>query len=521
MPLELTEIDKLILSHIVYLDLDTSQKEAAREGLLTIGQLVKDNQKLITELEDSRPKFKTEAEFESFKKLIMDLSDPSSKYHYWKIKDVDDKNASTGFVAYTFEPLAGQGVVAFRGSEGMNEIRHLNTDWYNNATTVFSPLSVQQKNAIDYINRVGKKYDSLNLTGHSLGGNIALAATVGAEKGIRDKIISTFTYNAPGFNRDFLNNHRDGINEMKSKIKEFQNEHDFVSSILYNLTDRIIIEARAKTDDMIENHFLNYMAIENGILKRKEPQKKDFKTEFIHHLISDLELLPDPVLAGAVNTIFAVMNGRIDFTGLVNGGLILFAMNPIGAITAVGTVVGVVAAVALVGIAVVAIQTVLPIVIEEVSKVVSTLYNKVVDTFTHVLNGIAHTALFVGNAIGNFTQSLFNTVSNFFTSIGNAFGRWVDSWFKQSYDPINVDIYRLRDLAARLQNIKYRIDYIDRRLDKLYTWEDIWGSINLFLTDMGVGNDQNIQSCIHYLNQTADRLEQAEWKILSKAYGTK
>jgi hypothetical protein len=521
MPLEITEIDKLILSHIVYLDLDTSQKEAAREGLLTIGQLVKDNQKLITELEDSRPKFKTEAEFESFKKLIMDLADPSSKYHYWKIKDVDDKNASTGFVAYTFEPLAGQGVVAFRGSEGMNEIRHLNTDWYNNATTVFSPLSVQQKNAIDYINRIGKNYDSLNLTGHSLGGNIALAATVGAMKEIRDKIVSTFTYNAPGFNRDFLNHHWEGINEMKSKIKEFQNEHDFVSSILYNLTDRIIIEARAKTDHMIENHFLNYMAIENGLLKRKEPQKKDFKTEFIHNVISDLELLPDPVLAGAVNTIFAVMNGRIDFTGLINGGLFLFAMNPIGTIMAVWNTALVVGAVALVGILAVFIQTALPIVMEEVSKVVSTLYTNVVNTFQNVLNSIAGTVVAVGNAIGNFTQSLFYTVSNFFTNIGNAFGRWVESWFKQDNDPINVDIYRLRDLAARLQSIQNRLNSIDDRMNGLYTWTDIWGSFNLFLADWGVGNDQNIQNCITYLNQTADRLEVAEWKILSKAYGTK
>ncbi|WML60555.1 Mbeg1-like protein [Neobacillus sp. PS2-9] len=524
MPLELTEIDQLILAYIVYFDLSEKQKHAAINGTLTIGQLMKDNEAVLKDLKDFRPKFKTVAEFEHFQSIILSISDPKSKYYYWKIKDVDDQNTKTGFVAYTFEPLEGQAIMTFRGSEDMNNLNHFNTDWTNNFNTITSPLTIQQGKAIDYLNTNGPKYGSISLIGHSLGGNIAIAATVGASKEIRDKITNTTTFNAPGFNQTFQLSHRDEFHEMKSRIKELQNEKDYVSSILYNPTTPIIIEATV--DDLTDNHFVHFMANDGVNLKRKVPQKKDFTTQWIHNMTIDLEVLPDPMLEGLINTVVALKNMRIDYGGLIKAGLIMFVISPQATIAYAGVLVGTAAlfagAIVVGGIIVAAValaQTVIPIVVEEVSKFVSAVYNKVVGMVNYVIDGLVHTAVAAGKAIHDFSKAVSETISNVFSSLSNSIQKLWNSWFNPTYYlPINVDIYRLRNMAVQLQSIQNRLNTIDRRIDSLYTISDIIGSLKLLFNDWGIGNDGNIQNCINYINLAADGIENCERKLLNRAY---
>ncbi|MCA1030224.1 DUF2974 domain-containing protein [Bacillus timonensis] len=523
MSVTVTEFDHMILSYLVYFDIDGSLID---KKPLTIGDLASYYcDKLLGEDKEDvlRQKFRTEQEFESFKNTILNLTDPSSKYYNWQIANAENNNMSTGFVGYTFVPSPGQAVFAFRGSEAMDNPRHRDTDWYNNATTIFSPLAVQQKEAIEYMNKYGQKYNEISVTGHSLGGNIALAGTVGANEEIRNKIVGTFTFNAPGFNQQFIQNNWEVIQQMKSRIKEFQNENDIVSSILYNLTTPIILKSTAtKVEGVsllgdpgnIDNHQLAFLKADNGVLVRSDEERKNFSCLVVQNMIETIEILPDPILEGIVNVAFAAISGRIDFTGLAMAGIFLSIVAPTFVLAAIGLVVAAVVAVGIIYFA----YTMLEIVFEEAQKFIVNLYHGVVDAFNHALDHIAKVGIAIGETLANFSKGIFENVSNVFKGIADFFNNLTQGPNKGYYTgPLKVDLYTLMEMTRKLQHVQNQLVDVDHKIKRLYDMVDLWKKIQVFILDFQIGYNGDLQRCIEYLKLADTNIKKCERSLLQKA----
>ncbi|WP_239617472.1 Mbeg1-like protein [Cohnella mopanensis] len=535
----LSEVDLKILSDIVYLNIkkDEQKKINNDESELTIGQLVKSytkdfydetgklsDAKVDAKLEDLRSHFKTDADFNAFKDLTKSLSDPSSKFYNWKVSHVQDNNNESGFVAYTFEPPgnSGQAVVAFRGSEEIS-VAQFRNDWINNVSSWYEETTMQQKDAADYMQDTHlNKYKDIAVTGHSLGGNLALYSTITADSDIQDRITQTYTYNAPGFNQEFIDTHKNAIDKLNQNqiMHEYQSQHDMVSSLFHNPTDPIIVKSTAKDPKVynFDNHGLAFMAMEDGHLVLAD--QKDFACFVIQDITQQADKLPNFISRGISNIAVQAWTGEMSKAEMV-------AMAAAVIVPAAALVIVIGPAVAITMVAVAAISYLLPLVIE---YYVMPFINDVAARAKDLGKQIAK---FVGDQLesafdyvqdkyrqfNDFRNQVLAEVGNFFDGIGRAIAGLFGGGKSKNYDQnINVNTAMLRNLAARLNMIQNKVQQADRRISTLRGLVDFDEMLPLLWLDMQFGFDYDLKACMDFLNKTADRLDQCEGSLVQKAH---
>jgi hypothetical protein len=526
---EITENDHKILADLAYLDLQDELLELYDEGEMTIGRLAEFYYGTPDQLKGLEGRFRTEAEFQQYVATIESLSNPSSKFYDWKIADYTNNNHETGFVAYTFEPNDREAVIAIRGSEPLTEPAHLNTDWKNNGSTLYKDLSVQQDEARNYFNEIGEHYDSISAAGHSLGGNDTLAGGLLADEAVRDKIWALRTFNAPGFNKEFLVTYQDNISEMKSRIQEFQNEDDVVSSIMYNPTEPIIIvtsmmvtEGMKRVFDpfvfLQDSHALKHMPSDaEGNLIRKEYQIKNFSNHFVANLTKGTQMLPNPLLGGFVEAVFALVNGRVNLDNYVKAGLLLTVIAPLPTLAAglvtIKTIVTAVAAVLLVTLAVTAVEVAAMAVEQFTRKVYEKVNNYLNELFARMVVG----ALAAAIKIAEFKEMLKQEVNAFLAKVAEGFVKWWKSVSGGDRGVIEVNTGHLQSVAARLANVQQRINRVDDRLNSLRRMAALDDKLSVAFLDFRVGYDHDLKNIINYLHFTANKLEESERRLSWKA----
>lgn len=526
MAAKVTEIDHKILSDLVYFDIanNANLADISMERPLTVGDLINEYKTDLEDFDGMRERFRTPAEFEVYKQSMYELSSGKSKYQDWKITNVVDHNENSGFVGYTFEPEQGQAVIAFRGSEDMSDPANLN-DWKNNGSSVYEKLTWQQREAVEYVNTYGEKYGAISITGHSLGGNVTLASSVLAEQEIRNRITGVFTYNAPGVNKEFLDTNEAAIKEMAPRIKEFQNEDDLVSSLLYNLTTPIIIETSSVRSGglkgildpftkLMDAHALHHFAQEDGVLKRSSSQDKNFSCRFIEKLTRGLQKLPNPLLKGFVETVFAVWSGAIKPKNLIIAAAALALLNPVGAVVTVKLLIQAV----VVMLAVTLVATIADIVIENVQEFIDKLQAQVMTFIVKTTLDLGKLYSKMANGFRDLKNQLIAEVKGFFSSLGDSVKKWWNAG-KGGYvhSEISVNIARLRELADRLSRVQQRITRVDRSISALTGLVDLEDKLPMLLMQYKVGYDYDLMGCIQYLNRAADELEQCERQIFAAA----
>lgn len=193
----------------------------------------------------------------------------------WKISMVHDANDQTGFYACVIETAPGEAVVAFRGSESMTNPKHLATDWIlADLGLLNSTETTQHAEVKRFFEQYGdelKKYDSLAMTGHSLGGNLAEYATIiSGEYGLDDKIKQCISFDGPGFSDEFIARYHDEIAAMSGKMTHYQ--WSLVGGMLFNLpgVKRVICKVSDEADwKPFSRHDTKYLEFdENGYVKK-------------------------------------------------------------------------------------------------------------------------------------------------------------------------------------------------------------------------------------------------------------
>ncbi|WP_229106295.1 Mbeg1-like protein [Paenibacillus sp. 1001270B_150601_E10] len=263
------QVDLLKLSQLVYLDVSTVKETSLSElydkrGSVTIENLLDyystdpEGQAFIKERFPSDLNGRSEAD--QWFELLNELKQHEQMKN-WKITNVQP-NTDTGFSAFTIESndSSNTKIVAFRGSEPMEDLKYWN-DWSNNLSTMYKLQSPQQAEAKKYMDKLLSQqsdFSSLYLTGHSLGGNLALYSSFTLPEQQRDKLVTVTTFNAPGFNQDVIDKYQEAINTLNAqgKMTEYRNDGDIVPALFINPTEGVYLKSSFKWSDYLSHHSL-------------------------------------------------------------------------------------------------------------------------------------------------------------------------------------------------------------------------------------------------------------------------
>lgn len=209
-----SDIQMVIASQLAYIDFNQA---AVDSGQYTVREL------LEMELESAGTEKR--ASIENVLKLME--TEQGSKCADWVLKDVCNDQRNSGMYACMLETDEGEAMIAFRGSEDAANPDNLVKDWIGSDLGLLNnALTPQQAAAGFYMQRLyekyGDEYNTFNLTGHSLGGNLAEHATITAPDGMRSKIERCLNLDGPGFSQTYLIAHANDIKKSTGIIDHYQ-----------------------------------------------------------------------------------------------------------------------------------------------------------------------------------------------------------------------------------------------------------------------------------------------------------
>ena len=363
------------------------------------------------------------------------------EYRSWKISNVklengadgqpdsgtltkDDYIKDCGFAACVVETSPGVAVVAFRGSEPLGKPQYIN-DWHNNGQTAYMEENAQEKAARKYITDLESKLehiDKLYITGHSLGGHLALYASFNIPPGLEEKLVSAITFAAPGFNKGTIDKYQEVIDRLiaEGKIKEYQNYLDPVGSLLYNPTTPTYLQSNDPAADPFSNHSNFLLQLNQDGNGFEEVEEKSILCQFIHDMTIGFEALPSFLKEGLVETVFSIWNGKIDVVDVVTG--VLAAGIVIAGVLAVGPlsfIIGTIAA---------------------IIKVAAVLL--IIGNLTQLCQMLEEGFKTIKKAVEDYLKEKVNEILDFFSSIPDACGKVlsaIGSWLKEQFDKSIAD----------------------------------------------------------------------------------
>lgn len=138
-----------------------------------------------------------------------------------------DEEREKQFAAITVKPGDGSVFVVFRGTDDTI------VGWKEDFNMSFMTAIPSQIEAAEYLDRVAKRaYGKIRVGGHSKGGNLAVYAAANCSRRTRNRILSVYNYDAPGFSKEFFES--DGYKEISDKIKSLVPQSSIVGMLLEN-----------------------------------------------------------------------------------------------------------------------------------------------------------------------------------------------------------------------------------------------------------------------------------------------
>ncbi|MDH6371335.1 hypothetical protein M2444_003134 [Paenibacillus sp. PastF-3] len=485
----LTEVELKQISQLVYLDIldsqgvDTKLSDQYKNNgdKIALSDVIKyySSPEGMQKLKERYPSdLNGEKEYEQWSHLLQQMNTP--KYQNWEISNVvsNNKQEESGFVAFTVDTQTGEKVAAFRGSEPIDNPLYRN-DWKNNGTTAYSTEAIQQAEAREYMEsfKTDGSYD-LYLTGHSLGGNLALYSSFILPEDLRKYLVSASTFNAPGFNGDVLNKFKSNIDEMNEngQIKEFRNKNDIVPALFKNPSSGIYIDTKSEGEAGLAHHSLFSLKIDenNETFQRSESQTRALVPNLVHNITVGLEVVPDVLKVSMVEGVFKVLDGEVDLwplalAGIAVVGLLMVTVGPVAVVTAAVTaalavlVSTIKALVALYVIGFV-MDSVIPWIeqkVEDIKERVVSFYNQSVEFVTNMVTEAVRVTNLIGDKIVEFAQKVRHAVSDFMTKLKDGFNRFVDNTIQyvkaQKEYWISVKDKAMKKMGDIFQSVKSKI----------------------------------------------------------------
>ncbi len=189
----LNPVDNLIFSKLSYLQLKNA---VGQKGARTLRETAQD---IFADNTNNNLGVLLTGEFKRMLKLMSD----SRRYGSLIIRDtleIYDEEVEIQFAVTVIELNRDTAYIAFRGTDDTL------IGWKEDFKMSFMDEVPAQKMAVDYVNKAVPrfKYKKIYLGGHSKGGNLAVYAAIHAEKNVKDKIVTVYNNDGPGFRKRLL-----------------------------------------------------------------------------------------------------------------------------------------------------------------------------------------------------------------------------------------------------------------------------------------------------------------------------
>ncbi|MBR4626792.1 MAG: DUF2974 domain-containing protein [Ruminococcus sp.] len=485
-----TDKELQLATQIAYINVTDTYTSFTSEGQTSVS---------LRELADRSDTIRTELEQKGI---------PESLWDKWSITAVGDNNDATGFAACIIDTGDGNAITAFRGSEAMGtdetSLKNIQHDWIEADLGLLNSTETNQyRDAQQFLKdnaALLNSYDKVNLTGHSLGGNLAEYSTIIADEcGVGKNFERCVSFDGPGFSQEFIDHYRELIDKNAGKVDHYK--WSFVGSMLKELPGEhskfIQVTINAVMIPVIGGfvrHSTDYIDFdENGNVKEGHQDFIAAITEKFSNLVDDL---PAPIGDTLRDIIATGMMAGFSHPEISIPILVLFAYTHPG-------VVAVAAAVVL---------------IEFYGEFREWIYNNLIN---YVCEAISSTIEWAAEKISEFCAAVVQAARDFAEWCKRTF----DADYRAAQDYLAVqNVLRfhtddLRSLAGRLWAVNGRLGALDERIDGLYwkvKWTDLW---NLMSSDLKICWSDKINGCANCLNDTAQRFEDAERQILSMMEG--
>ena len=443
----------------------------------------------------------------------------------WSIVNIHNKTSENenGFYGCMIETAPGEATLAFRGSEGFDDVYDAKTDWSDADLALLNSVITKQENeAKIYLeelkgNGIWDQYDSVSFTGHSLGGELAeYAAIISVRLGMDDKITQCVSMDGPGHSAEFLEEYKDEIQRIAPKMDHPR--WSCVGNLLFDLPGvnyrDVKVSDKAKWK-LLTRHDTKYLCFDdNGNLL---PGSKDLFSIIMSYTSKGIDYLPS-IIGNTMNGLlrsaligFAWVNEKEllgFFTNIavvvVAPFLIQFAAKLI--LFPVPTLISVLSL-----LAIFAIIPTIGYVYHFTIELIHSICNSLIQFGADVLEKIGTAYNWAKEKIQEYKDAFKTGINKLRSCFEKNFGGDGNPYYSQE---ININTYSLHMYSGRLRDVNRRITYVDSRLDTLYGrvgLKDLW---NLLQADLLTGFSWKLLRCSEYLDVTANEFDRIETKLI-------
>ena len=228
------EVDNLILTQIIYLDLEGVVPEIDRDSKVTVAEAGQRYfHKYPIEIVNAMPRLKKSASF--LLKAMMESERFKNCYLSKYVEDISVEEESQ-FSAVKIDLDDGSVFLSFSGTD--NTV----VGWKENFNMSYLQETPGQQKAVRYVQETVPFYkNKLRFGGHSKGGNLAVYAAMCAKRSIQNRLIAVYNNDGPGFTRKMIC--EDGYQAVMNRIHTILPQSSVVGMLLEHEEDMEIIQS--------------------------------------------------------------------------------------------------------------------------------------------------------------------------------------------------------------------------------------------------------------------------------------
>lgn len=232
----LTDIDVLVLTEIAYLPFDEIvPKSFDVTEAISLNQLGKEFEQIKEKEQELNPFMITSERIE-----LLEIVSKSQRYKEIKVfgfmNDIDDERTKQ-FAAVCYQWEEENRWIIFRGTD------ETLIGWKEDFMMTYSDLIPAQTDAIEYLKKQAETFSgTLNVSGHSKGGNLSLYASAMQEETVQNRIGQIYCWDSPGVHRSILGT--EGYQRVVSKAKRYIPQDSIVGMMLESQVPYQIIESQ-------------------------------------------------------------------------------------------------------------------------------------------------------------------------------------------------------------------------------------------------------------------------------------
>ena len=197
--------------------------------------------------------------------------------------------------AVTYWLPDGTAFIAFRGTDTTV------VGWKEDFNLSYQPETEGQHQAAEYLNRhFASSSFSLRIGGHSKGGNLAVFSSVRAKKAVRDRILTVYDNDGPGFLKPFTES--ESYREMLPRIISVVPEGSVIGALLHNEARQLVVKSSAF--GIMQHDGFTWQVLGKGFV---EAEKRSEKSLLIEATLRQwLEGLSDESRRQFINSLFSL-----------------------------------------------------------------------------------------------------------------------------------------------------------------------------------------------------------------------